>query len=222
MNTKKNILFGLVILCSTNNIFSVTNNTDRYITIVNTFNQHTNSFAPNFIANDQDIHIIQQHKQSLENRLSDYQTSWAPMLLKLAAVGFGVEAGLSAMHSSIYVEAGLNRLTDTGNSEIARLVTSTHPIAHYIISAIYPIHYASTIFTNPITTKLYNMFFKQRVIDIDMYDLGMSAVYITRTLANAVISKYLFNKAASYKTEIETLTKEIELDTAMITSLKSQ
>ena len=208
MNNKNNILLSILVLCSTYSNFAMMNNDSRYTTIIESFNPQTNSFNQEFTSADldKDIVIIKKAKQSFEKELADYKGSWAPTFLKLLATGFGLEAGLMALY-------GIKYFDPTGI--FASAIKNAGPILHYVQYATYPIGYPQAQVFRPVRDKLLDL------LSVTTYDLGMGTLNIVRSLMNAAIAKYLFNKATSYKNEIKTLEEKIKLDEKIIKSLEA-
>lgn len=209
---KTNNLLIVLFSISANMGFAIDHN--RYETLVTAFNAQKGTFDTNVISyGDQDIQVIKDHKQAATEKLAEYKGSWAPTVLRVLGLGFGLESAVTAL-------LGIGRFDPTNTFD--SVIKSSKPILRYIGYAKYPIHYGTMTLSQPISNKLRDMYFKKGSITGTTYDLGIGALYATRSLATAAIATYLFNKADSYKTEIEKLEKEIEIDDTMIKDLVQQ
>lgn len=211
---KNDYLLSIILLSSlATTALAETNNNERYQQIIQNFSAQDQSFNNTFIATNEDIAIITQHKENAEKELTGYQKSWVPTFLKIVGGAFGLDAALSSITIMFMAAHAPREWHDVRQT-----------ISNYIGYPIKPIRY--TIYTlakpiaQPMSKKLFDMYIKEKSIGARTYDLGMTSITTgLYVVPSTVIAAYLFKKANSYQSEIERLEKEIELDDMMIKKL---
>lgn len=181
----------------------------RYDHINGCFDSEKNQFIDGYSRRRNDLDVVKEHKELVEKRIAEYQSSWMPLLLKIVGTGFGINAGLSAL-DSVFVA--------TNNAKKA-----THKYAYADYSPLRAIDHVLDKLMMPIRypwEKILLKAYKEKFIGNTGFDLGW-AVYIgSQSLLAASIATWLFNKANSYQEAIARLKTEIAIDTQMIQALE--
>ena len=213
MNKINSLLITASLLTLSHVGFAAQTDNDRYQAIIAAYSAETNSFESGFaITIIDDCITVANHRGNLEAKLDRYKASWMPALLKTIGIGFGIDAGISAIRAII----------SPLSYDIRKPVSDA---LVYPTLAIYPLLSARAELTNPITytlnKELNDMYFKKDTISATTWKIGKASVPAAVSLFSAAIATYLFKKANSYKKEIKHLEKSIELDTTILKLLLS-
>ena len=211
MVTKKiSLLTATLILGATNFSFATPQEDKaRYQVIVGSFLPAINRFKGEFVAQNQDISIVTEHKEALEHKVAEYKASWVPFFLKVAGTGFGIGAGIEAISGAV------------------EIVPYKYEYEYYkekIYNTLSYLQYASLRVGVGIMGKarhaLHNMHYSERSISETAYCGSMASLSLGNALLSASVATWLFKKANSYKNTITKLEAEIAIDDNMITVLE--
>ena len=228
MNNLKRLLVATFLLFSIGAIhsFEKPTNLGRYTEIVKAFDIDKKVFNQGFASQDGDIQSVEARKESLKKELKSkkitYVTSWMPLLYKVLGTGFGLESIRQFLMGG-YVAA--DQIIDFGPKVL--------PIIDYPVTALsymnYPISYPIKKAEGFVQRKVMDKSFyldAQGFTDWDRYFKARNVFAMASSsgisLATGLIAKYFFNKAASYKNEIDNIEKEIKIDDDMIAALSKK
>ena len=216
MNKINSLLITASLLTLSHAGFAAQTDNNRYEEIVAAYSPETNRFKLDFIPKTGDIAVVADHKTKLEKERNSYKKSWMPAILKTIGAGFGIDAGISA----IYTTLGL--FPYESMEPIYAALSYPHQAASL---AIYPVQKVRSKLTKPIIrplSKELNQMADKNMISNTTWRMGQASLMTGTSLFSAAIATYLFKKANSYQTEIERLEKEIDLDINMLKLLLGQ
>ena len=238
MNKKQSILAAFFMLFAANYSYSAQNQIDlgRYDAMVKAFDIKNKRFTGGFASNNIifDIETVTKHKDTLATKMLLIKRPYASMLFNIAGVltfvpavigtigaTIGAVSGYSALQSQTYYSVSLSR-------SYIPIVGKTMPYFGLLTEMymhVLPVDLG--LKTGPISKQTrvsVNETLKKLADERGSAtrDLGVFAPLVgTAALVFAGISRYFFNKAASYKNEVSELEKEIALDDAMIAALQT-
>lgn len=219
MNKKYNFLVGLLIFFSFPTIFAAQNiDMEQYKNIASAYDR---GYLAQ-IKKDTDIQVVQAHKEMLEKRKEIIESSYMPILFKIIASGLGGGAFVG-LGIALYGAVGSYFLLNQSDSLADMPRLGYFDFVRYI----YP-KLLSTHSEKPNWDIQGKIFDKRGQYTVSSFDnssdlqkgtlvLGIGAPPLAAVgLVMATISRYLFNKASSYKEEAAQLEKQIEKDDAIL------
>lgn len=238
MNKKQTILAAFFMLVSANLSYCGENQIDlgRYDAIVKAFDVKNKRFTEGFASNNikLDTLAIIKHQEALTAKKELIKRPYASALLNMvgtltfipaviATIGatIGAVSGYSALQSQTYYSASSSRpyIPIVGKTMsyfglLTEMYMHVLPVELGLKTG--PISEQTGVSVNETLKKLAD----ER--GNTTRDLGVAAPLVgTAALVFAGISRYFFNKAASYKNEVRELEEEIALDNAMIAALEA-